>query len=116
MRIAPMRVVRAMKAMKAVKAMKKVPMKRSIVAKGKRAKIEIWQGKKIKTKKGLKKDDLMKNKEGKIVSKKRSQQGKESKWSKATAKARAIKGYTGFKPIKKGGSFYAKAKEILAEM
>merc|ERR1719201_1782330 len=95
----------------------KVAMKRtSRIAKGKKAKAEIWRGKKIKTKKGLKKDDLMKNKDGKIVSKRRSQQGKESKWSKATAKARAIKGYTGFKAIKKGGSFYEKAKEILADM
>merc|ERR1711974_108390 len=112
MRPAPMRAMKAMKAMK--KAMKKVAMKRTIVAKGKKAKVEIWRGKKIKTKKGLKKDALMKNKDGKIVSKKRSQQGKESKWSKATAKARAVKGYTGFKPIKKGTSFYEKAKEILA--
>merc|ERR1711959_74239 len=103
-----------MKVMK--KAMKKVAMKKTIVAKGKKAKVEIWQGKKLKTKKGLKKEDLMKNKDGKIVSKKRSQQGKESKWSKATAKARAIKGYTGFKAIKKGGSFYEKAKEFLADM
>merc|ERR1711959_156616 len=123
---APMRVMRAMKAMramkpmkamKAMKAMKKVAMKRtSQIAKGKKAKVEIWRGKKIKTKKGLKKDDLMKNKDGKIVSKKRSQQGKESKWSKATAKARAVKGYVGFKAIKKGGSFYEKAKEFLADM
>merc|ERR1719201_2295250 len=95
----------------------KVAMKRtSTIAKGKKAKVEIWQGKKIKTKKGLKKDDLMKNKVGKIVSKRRSQHGKESKWSKATAKARAAKGYTGFKAIKKGTSFYDKAKEYLAEM
>merc|ERR1712183_1010251 len=71
MRPAPMR------AMKAMKAVKKVAMKRvSKIAKGKKAKVELWQGKKLKTKKGLKKEDLMKNKDGKIVSKKRSQQGK----------------------------------------
>merc|ERR1712183_849871 len=66
--------------MRAMIAMKRV----SKIAKGKKAKVELWQGKKLKTKKGLKKEDLMKNKDGKIVSKKRSQQGKESKWSKAT--------------------------------
>merc|ERR1712066_477425 len=108
MRPAPMRTMKVMKVMKA--------MKKSTIAKGKTAKRDIWQGKKLKTKKGLRKEDLMKNKEGKIVSKKKSQKGRESKWSLATAKARAIKGYTGFKAIKKGGSFYAKAKEFLAEM
>jgi hypothetical protein len=74
----------------------------------------VWQGKKIKTKKGLKKEDLMKSKWGKIVSIKKSKQGKESKWCQATAKARAIKSYTGFKAIKKGSSFYALAKELMA--
>lgn len=115
-----MKAMKSMKAMMPMKAMKKVMKvamkKTSTIARGKKAKVEIWRGKKLKTTKGLKKDDLMKNKAGKIVSKKRSQTGKESKWSKATAKARAIKGYTGFKAIKKGGSFYEKAKEIMAEM
>merc|ERR1711894_585460 len=52
----------------------------------------------------------------KIVSMKKSDIGKKSKWSRATAKARAAKGYTGFKAIKKGTSFYEKAKEFMAEM
>merc|ERR1711920_945703 len=113
----PMRTLKVMKAMKAMKAVKVMKvMKTSTIAKGKTTKRDIWQGKKLKTKKGLKKEDLMKSKSGKIVSKKRSQKGKESKWSVATAKARAIKGYVGFKAIKKGGSFYEKAQEILREM
>merc|ERR1712060_893275 len=111
----------APKALPPMKPVKKPPpmnaMKRtSTIAKGKKAKLAVWQGKKVKTTKGLKKDDLVKNKGGKVVSVKKSQQGKDSKWSKATAKARAIKGYTGFKAIKKGTSFYEKAKEIMAEL
>merc|ERR1719498_826246 len=100
------------KGKKVMKVMKKV----SVVAKGKKAKVAVWRGKKLKTSGGLKKEDLVKSSKRKIVSASRSQQGKKSKWSKATAKARAIKGYTGFKPIKKGTSFYEKAKEVMADM
>jgi len=108
---------RAMKAMKAPKVMKVMKaMKVSAVAKGKKAKLSVWKGKKVKTVGGLKKTDLVKSKHRKIVSAKRSEQGRNSKWSKATAKARAIKGYTGFKAIKKGTSFYEKAKELMADM
>merc|ERR1712217_664733 len=94
----------------------KVIKRTSKVAKGKKAKLAVWRGQKVKTAKGLKKDDLLKSKGGKIVSAKKSQQGKESKWNKAVAKARAIKGYSGFKAIKKGTSFYEKAKEMMSEV
>mmetsp|Transcript_47005 Transcript_47005/g.135900 ORF Transcript_47005/g.135900 Transcript_47005/m.135900 type:complete len:132 (-) Transcript_47005:69-464(-) len=104
----------AMKAMKVMKVMK--AMKVSTVAKGKKAKVEVYKGKKLKTTSGLKKDDLVKSKGGKIVSAKKSAAGKKSKWAIASAKARAEKGYTGFKGIKRGGSFYNKAKEIMAEL
>merc|ERR1712217_289357 len=112
---APMKVVAMKKAMKAM-VMKKAMKKVSTVARGKKGKVQVFQGKKLKTKKGLTKESFKKNKEGRIVSIKKSELAKESKWAKATAKARAIKGYTGFKAIKKGGSFYARAKEIMAEM
>lgn len=115
----PLRAMRRARpvSMKVMKVMKvKKAMKVSAIAKGKKAKVAVWQGKKLKTSGGLKKDDLVKSSKKKIVSASRSQQGKKSKWSKATVKARAIKGYTGFKPIKKGTSFYEKAKEIMAEM
>lgn len=103
----------AMRVMK-VKVMK--AMKVSTIAKGKKAILKVWQGKKLKTKGGLKKEDLVKSKGRKIVSAKKSEQGKKSKWAKATAKARTVKGYTGFKAIKKGSSFYEKAKELMADM
>merc|ERR550537_1375893 len=105
-----------MKVRRAMKVMKVKKVNISTIAKGKKAKVEVWQGKKLKTKKGLKKEDLVKSKSGKIVSAKKSKQGRDSKWAKATAKARAIKGYTGFKAIKRGGSFYEKAKEVMADM
>merc|ERR1712187_267054 len=112
---APMRVAAMKKAMKAM-VMKKPMKKVSTVARGKKGKVQVYQGKKLKTKKGLTKDSFKKNKEGHIVSIRKSEQAKRSKWAKATAKARAIKGYIGFKAIKKGGSFYEKAKEIMSEM
>merc|ERR1711920_1157811 len=96
-----------MKAMKAVKAMKRV----SKIATGKKAYLQVYKGTKLKTKTGITKEGLKKSKGNKIVSAKRSEQAKNSKWAKAVAKARTEKGITGFRAIKKGGSFYAKAKE-----
>merc|ERR1711959_36734 len=98
------------------KPMKKAMKKVSAIAKGKKAKVQVWRGKKTKTKTGLTKDDLVKSKSKKIVSAKKSELGKKSKWAKATAKARAEKGYKGFKPIKRGTSFYDKAKEIMSDL
>lgn len=96
------------------KAVKKVRV--SSIAKGKKAKVAVWRGKKSKTKSGLRKEDLVISKSRKVVSAKKSELGKKSKWAKATAKARAEKGYKGFKPIKRGTSFYDKAKEIMSDL
>merc|ERR1712151_1184986 len=99
------------------KAKPKAMSRKSTIAKGKKSKVEVFKGTKLKTKGGLKKEDLMRSRsQKKIVSVRASRAGKDSKWARATAKARAIKGYTGFKAIKKGSSFYEKAKEILAQM
>merc|ERR1712232_896223 len=83
----------------AMKAPMKAPMKVSVVARGKKAMVKVWKGQKLKTQGGLKKGDLVKSRKGKIVSRKRSESSRASKWSKATAKAYALKGYTGFKPV-----------------
>merc|ERR1712039_686027 len=95
----------------------------STVAKGKTAKWKVFKGIKLKTGAGLKKEDLMRSRSnkgskgrGKVVSIKKSEQGRKSKWARATAAAREAKGYTGYKSLKKGGSFYAKAKEIMATL
>ena len=105
-----MKAMKAMAAMKAMKAMKKKAV--SKIAKGKLAKLVVFRGTKAKTSSGLSKSDLTKNKNGKIVSKKQSAQGKKSPWIQAVQKARKALKITGFSAIKKGTPLYAKAKEF----
>merc|ERR1719454_1614275 len=113
------KVMRAPDAMKVVKAMKVVGMKEEKVSKpikamkvskiavGKLAYVRVFQGGKEKTRSGLKKADLTKNKTGKIVSKKRSANGKKryastvGKWTRAVMKAREALGIKGFFAVKK---------------
>merc|ERR1712176_672780 len=79
----------------------------------------VFFGKKEKTVGGLKKTDLIKNKYGKIVSKKMSLKSKKSGWTAAVAKARTalkIKGFcavggktaAGKALLSKAKSFYKK--------
>merc|ERR1719408_128369 len=103
------------KAMKAMKAMKK-----SVIAKGKLAKLVVFRGTKEKTVSGLKKTDLMKNKRGKIVSKKAhasalKRYANVKGWIAAVQKARKALGVKGFSAIKKGTPLYIKAKEIYGQ-
>merc|ERR1712113_952881 len=113
----------AMKAatMKAMKKVKKV----SIIAKGKRAKVAVFNGKKAKTVGGLTRETLVKSKRGKIVSKKASASAKKAfkesalkKWSDACQKARKQLGIKGFCAVNgktpQGKALYAKIKAILA--
>merc|ERR1719261_1546404 len=108
--------MKAMKAMKAMKVMKKKTV--SKIARGKMAKAVVLRGNKEKTAGGLKKSDLMKNKDGKIVSKKMSAAAKKrfastvGPWMKAVKKARAALKLKGFVAIKKGSPLYIKAKEF----
>merc|ERR1719164_399336 len=55
---------------------------------------------------------LIKNKNGRVVSKKRSAFGKKSLWIAAVQKARKALGLKGFVAIKKGSALYKKAKEL----
>ena len=109
----------AMKAMKAMKA-KRV----SSIAKGRGARNRVFSGKKQKTIGGMTKDKLMKNKNGKIVSKKASAHARKQweknglkAWSNAVKKARKELGLTGFVAIggksAAGKALYAKAKSLL---
>merc|ERR1712072_1167082 len=84
----------AMKARKAMKAMK--------VVSARLAKRHAFFGKIDKTKTGLKKTDLVKNKAGRIVSRKKSALGKKNTWIVACNKARAALKIKGFTVIKKG--------------
>merc|ERR1719189_524033 len=101
-------------------------MKTSKIAKGKRAKTAVFNGKKERTSSGLKKTDLTKSKSGKIVSKKASEQAKMrfkknglDKWLAATKQARKALGVKGFCPIggktPKGQAFLKKARSFYKE-
>merc|ERR1719401_195433 len=111
----------AMKAMKMSSMKMRMKMKAKKVSKtGK--KWQVFAGKKEKSKGGLKKTDLIKNKNGKVVSKKMSLKGKKvyqqiSAWTVAFNKARKTLGVKGFVPcggktaqgqalLKKTRSFY----------
>merc|ERR1712194_1005405 len=115
--------MRSMKSMKSMRSMKKAK-KVSVIAKGKRARISVFSGRKEKTQTGLTKSMLLKNKNGRIVSKKASARAKTmfaksglKKWSEATKAARKALNIKGFCPV--GGSsaagkaLYAKVKTLL---
>merc|ERR1712070_1058341 len=92
-------------------------MKKSVIAKGKRARASVFLGGKAKTQSGLKKSDLMRSKSGKIVSKKSNAAGKKAfknikGWTVAVSKARKVLGVKGFVAVKKGSALYKKAKEL----
>merc|ERR1719247_1893389 len=109
-----MKAMKAMAAMKAMKAMKKKSV--SKIAKGRMVKSVVFRGTKEKTVGGLTKSDLIKNKFGKIVSKKASLRAKRNNhikgWTTAVQKARKALGLKGFVAIKKGSALYKKAKEF----
>merc|ERR1712187_836620 len=106
--------------MKAMKKAKKV----SIIAKGSRAKSSVFSGRKQRTSGGVTKEGLIKNKRGKVVSKKQSAQAKRAycrtvkAWADAVKAARKALCVTGFVPIggksAAGRALYAKAKSMMA--
>merc|ERR1712185_515249 len=98
------------KAMKAMKAMKKKTV--SKIGRGKHAKAMVLRGTKVKTAGGLTAKDLIRNKNGKIVSKKASLAKKNNPWMVAVRKARAALKVKGFCAVKKGTPLYLKAKEF----
>merc|ERR1719359_1937285 len=110
-----MKAMKAMAAMKAMRAMKKKTV--SKIAKGRFAKALVFRGSKAKTSGGITATALTKNKNGRIVSKKQSAQGKKAYanikgWTVAVQKARKALGVKGFVAVKKGTPLYKKAKEL----
>merc|ERR1719380_119731 len=104
-----MKAMKAMAAMKAMKAMKKKAV--SKIAKGRFAKSVVFRGTKAKTTGGLTATDLVKNKRGKIVSKKSAAHGKKAYahikgWTVAVQKARKALNVKGFVAVKKGTPLY----------
>merc|ERR1712079_789882 len=100
-----MKVMKKKKPMKAMKAMKKDKKKSKLGSKS-----EVLKGTKIKTKSGFKQSDLMKNKEGKVVTKRKSAMGLKAfkhieNWVNACKTARIELGLTGFVAMKKGSEF-----------
>merc|ERR1712087_567381 len=97
------------------KAMKKTAKAYKTSAGAKRA---VFSGKIMKSKGGLKKEALTKNKHGRIVSKKQSAAAskKLGKWLKAVAAARKALGIKGMVPVggktAKGQALYKKAKSL----
>merc|ERR1719183_2009156 len=78
-------------------------------------KYSVFGGSKVRTSGGLKKTDLMKNKRGKVVSKKSNAHGKKafkkiSAWTNAFNKARKQLGIKGFCPC---GGKTAKGQALL---
>merc|ERR1712093_444694 len=103
--------------MKAMRAMKK----KSIVARGRLAKALVYRGTKVKTVGGLTSGMLIKNKRGKIVSKRQSAQGKRAyanikAWTEAFMAARKALHVQGFHPVNgkslQGKALYFKAKSF----
>merc|ERR1712151_536992 len=112
---------KAMGVTKGMRAMKQT--RKSRIAKGKLAKSLVLRGigGREKTASGLRKEDLFKNKRGKVVSKKQAQRGRIafkniSKWTAAVVAARKALALTGFVPIngknREGKALYAKAKSL----
>ena len=93
-----------MKGMRAMKAKKPVSARL--------AKRHVFFGKRQKTATGLQKDDLVQNKNGRIVSKKKSALGKKNSWILACTKARAFMKIAKFSVIKKGTELYVHAKRF----
>jgi len=112
-----MKAVTVMKAMKAMKAIKQKKKRVSKIAKGRMAKSLVFSGARVKTSGGLTKADLIRNKNGKIVSKKQQAAGKKAynnikAWATAVSKARKSLSLKGFVPIKKGTPLYTKTKSF----
>jgi len=107
----PKSVMRAMKAMKAT-------TKKKVSKTG--TKSQVLKGLKVKTKGGMRASDLMKNKNGKVVSKKKHFQGRNAydkhlaKWVDACSKARKELNLKGFVAVKKGSDFYNRVKSLMS--
>merc|ERR1711942_564050 len=103
------------------KAMKKKAKRVSKIAKGRGAKARVFAGKKVKTSGGLKKSSLIRNKHGRVVSKKAHAHGKKAyknvqKFANAVKAARKALGIKGFVPIggktAKGQALLKKARSL----
>merc|ERR1740139_1411726 len=123
MKAKPLKAMKKVMKAKALKAMKKKAMKKSVVAKGKLAKAMVLRGSKLRTSGGLKKENLKKNKAGRIVFKAASDKAKKAyagsafqKWNQAVQQAKKVLKLKGMVFIggksAQGRALYAKATAI----
>merc|ERR1719436_1606083 len=109
--------------MKTMKGMKSMKARKSKIARGIMAKSLVLKGQRVKTSGGLTKDALIKNRSGKVVSKKKSSLAKRrwatsalKKWCEAVKAARKALSITGFVAVNgksaQGKALYAKAKTL----
>merc|ERR1712138_289108 len=110
-----LKMAKAMKAMKAMAAMKAMRAMKKKVISARLARRHAFFGKIDKTKTGLKKSDLMKNKSGRVVSKKASLRAKKSPWIAAVKAARSALKIKGFCALKKGPPLSKTAQELYAQ-
>merc|ERR1719245_2109084 len=115
-----MRVARVMKAMPNSKKLqaKHTHMKGRVVQSKIGKMFQVLKGTRDRTSGRLRAEHLMKSKRGKVVSKRKSAQGKRQfkhivKWVEALGRARKDLGLRGFHVIKKGSALHKKAKELL---
>merc|ERR1719182_1189696 len=96
----------------------------SKIAHGRFAKAVVLRGSKEKTSSGLTKNLLMRNKRGKVVSKKSNSSGKRAfkniqDWVSSVKAARKALQFSGFVPIngksQQGKALYVKSKALLAD-
>jgi len=81
--------------------------------------VQVWRGNKKYTKGGLTKKDLVKNKKGRVVSKRQQEHNPLKKWVVACRQAKLELKIPGFCPLNKGPNgkaLYKRAKEIYAEI
>merc|ERR1719421_279683 len=106
-----------------MKAMRKVMKKKKVskVARGRMAKSLVFRGSREKTTGGLTRDSLMRNKRGKIVSKRMNAKGKRAyknveTWTEAFMQAREMLRVEGFHAINgktlQGKALYYKTKAL----
>merc|ERR1719231_1019934 len=112
-----MKAMKSMKKKSAMKSMKKKKaMKVSKIARGRGAKARVFKGSKEKTASGLKKSDLVRNKNGRVLAKKTYQKNGLAKWTKAVQQAKKSLGIKGFQIIggktSKGQALLKKARSL----
>merc|ERR1719266_1884429 len=117
-RVSKRRVSRKRRTTRRKKVVRRKRRARKVSIRG--SKVQVFRGTRQKTaSSGQTKSDLMKNKRGRIISKKKYNQGKRvykknglSKWTKAFMQARKNLKIKGFVPCKKGTKLYKETMRL----